>query len=167
MLIRPETEQDIAAIRDITVAAFEHHPYSNQTEHLLVDALREARALSVSLVAEIDREVVGHIAFSPITVDGTSLGWYGLAPVSVRVDLQRRGIGIALVNSGLRALRDDLGAHGCVLAGDSAYYGRFGFRDLPLLVYDGVPPEYFLTLPFGAMVPKGKVAFHPAFDVCL
>ena len=165
MLIRSEIEQDIAAIRDITFAAFEHHPYSNQTEHLLVDALREARALSVSLVAEIDREVVGHIAFSPITIDRTELGWYGLAPVSVRVDLQRQGIGIALVNSGLRALRD-LGAQGCVLAGDSVYYGRFGFRVLPQLVYVGVPPEYFLSLPFVAMVPKGKVAFHPAFDVC-
>ncbi len=162
MMIRPEIKQDIPAIRDITFAAFEHHPYSNQTEHQLVDALREAMGLSVSLVAEIDREVVGHVAFSPISIDGADLGWYGLAPVSVRVDLQRQGIGTALVNSGLRALRD-LGAQGCVLAGDPAYYGRFGFRAVPQLVYDGVPSEHFLMLPFGMMVPKGKVAYHAAF----
>jgi putative acetyltransferase len=59
-----------------------------------------------------------------------------------------------------------MGAQGCVLAGDPAYYGRFGFRAMADLVLSGVPPEYFLALSFGGPPPAGEVACHPAFAVC-
>ena len=74
---------------------------SNHTEQFIIEALRSARALTVSLVAEVDGIVVGHIAFSPVTMsDGTS-AWYGLGPVSVHPEYQRNGIGKALIQEGL------------------------------------------------------------------
>jgi putative acetyltransferase len=79
MFIREEREGDFAAIRLILAAVFRDHPYSNQREHFLVDALRSAGALTVALVAEEDGEIVGHIAFSPIQIDGRFQGlvWLG------------------------------------------------------------------------------------------
>jgi putative acetyltransferase len=162
MIIRRETPADIAAITDVTVAAFRNHPFSHQTEQFIVNALRAASALAVSLVAEMGGQVVGHIAFSPVTVsDGTS-GWYGLGPVSVLPQHQRRGIGKALIQDGLSLLRA-LGASGCALVGDPGYYARFGFRNSPSLTYEGVPHEFFLVLPFGGEIPRGVVVFHGAF----
>lgn len=165
MMIRPEEPKDQAAIRTLLQAAFLHHPHSHQTEHLLVDALREAGALLVSLVAEEDGEVVGHIAFSDVLIDGQDCGWVGMGPLAARVDRQRRGIGSALVRAGLEAVRV-LGRRGCVLAGDPAYYVRFGFKRAEGLTLEGVPPEYFLALAFeGESGPEGAVTFHPAFGI--
>jgi putative acetyltransferase len=67
------------------------------------------------------------------------------------------------VQAGLDRLKT-LGAKGCVLAGDPAFYGRFGFRVYPSLELPGMPPEYFLTLPLGQQVPTGIVTFHKAFE---
>ncbi|NLF10946.1 MAG: GNAT family N-acetyltransferase, partial [Anaerolineaceae bacterium] len=73
VVIRSETSADVSAIADVTAAAFRTLAISNQTEHFIIAALRAARALTVSLVAEVDGRVVGHIAFSPVTIsDGTS-----------------------------------------------------------------------------------------------
>ena len=80
MKIRTETPQDIKAIEEITIAAFDGKWYSDQTEYLVVNRLREAGAMSVSLVAEIDGKVVGHIAFSVVTINGEDKGWYGNRP---------------------------------------------------------------------------------------
>lgn len=162
MIIRPEAPADAAAITDVTAAAFRNHPFSQQTEHFIVQALRAAAALTISLVAEIDGRVVGHVAFSPVTLSDGTPGWYGLGPVSVLPEIQRRGIGSALINEGLSALRA-LGARGCALVGDPGYYVRFGFRNAPGLVYEGVPQQYFLVLPLGGEVPRGVVVFHDAF----
>ncbi len=162
MIIRPEAPADGAAITDVTAAAFRNHPFSQQTEHFIVQALRAAAALTISLVAEIDGRVVGHVAFSPVTMSDGAPDWYGLGPVSVLPELQRRGIGSALINEGLSALRA-MGARGCALVGDPGYYVRFGFRNAPGLVYEGVPQQYFLVLPFGGEVPRGIVVFHDAF----
>jgi putative acetyltransferase len=163
MIIRSETAADIEAITDVTVAAFEDHPISQQTEHFIVIALREAGALSLSLVAEMDGRVVGHIAYSPLQIsDGTS-DWYGMGPVSVLPELQRQGIGSALINQSLSML-EEMGAKGCALVGDPNYYSRFGFRNYPELVHEGVPPEFFMALPFGDEVPTGTVTFHQAFE---
>ena len=105
MLIRIECPQDRDAITRVTIAAFKHHPFSRQTEHFIVKALRSSSALTVSLVAEFEDQVVGHIAFSPIAIsDGTS-HWHGMGPVSVLPDHQRQGVGTALVNEGLSRLR--------------------------------------------------------------
>jgi len=164
LIIRPETSNDYQAIREINIAAFAHHPYSHQTEHLIVEALRAAGALTVSLVAEVEGKVVGHIAFSPVTINGTHHHWYALGPLAVLPARQRQGIGIKLVNEGLKSIRA-LGAQGCVLVGDPAYYSRFGFSHNPALTLDDVPPDVFLCLPMTEPMPQGKVEHHAAFSV--
>jgi len=163
ILIRPEKPTDVDAIRQVTIAAFDGKPYSDQTEHLIVDRLREAGAMSVSLVAELDGKVVGHIAFSVVTINGEDKGWYGLGPVSVLPELQQHGIGSKLIRKGLSLIQEK-GAKGCVLEGDPGYYQRFGFKAHPGLFYEDTPsPEYFMALPFYDDVPEGKVEFHRAF----
>jgi putative acetyltransferase len=164
MIIRPETPSDHDAIRQILMAAFADHPYSHQTEHLIVEALRADDALIVSLVAEVDGNIVGQIAFSPVTIGGKDCGWFALGPVAVSPSHQRQGIGQALVNEGLDALRK-LGAQGCVLVGEPAFYNRFGFRHDPALHMHGVPPEVLLCLPMGDQVPEGSVQHQSAFSV--
>ena len=163
MLIRPEQPADADAIRALTTDAFATASHSSGTEAAIVDGLRVAEALTLSLVAVEDGEIVGHVAFSPVTIDGAERGWFGLGPVSVRPRRQRDGIGSGLIREGLRRLRT-MGAAGCVLLGDPAYYDRFGFANDPALVLEGVPPEYFMRLGFGAETPAGTVRYHAAFD---
>ena len=168
MILRPESANDYDSIRSILIAAFADHPYSHQTEHLIVDALRAADALTVALVAEVDGNVVGHIAFSPVKINGMDCMWFALGPVAVLPDFQRQGIGKGLIEEGLKAIRS-LGAQGCVLVGDPAYYERFGFRHNPALVLEGIPPEcfkYFMCLPMIEQTPQGHVSHHSAFSVC-
>jgi putative acetyltransferase len=162
MIIRDETATDIEAINEVTIAAFKTLPISNQTEHFIIVALRTAGALTVSLVAEIAGCVVGHIAFSPVTISNDNLNWYGLGPVSVLPDYQRQGVGKALVQEGLSRLKA-LGARGCCLVGDPGYYHRFGFQNFPGLVYEGIPQDVFLALPLKGQVPRGVVLFHEGF----
>jgi putative acetyltransferase len=162
LAIRPETSADADAIDAVTRAAFRDHPHSRQTEQFIVRALRVAGALAVSLVAVEDGCVVGHIAFSPVSVSDGAQGWYGVGPLSVAPGRQCRGIGGALVREGLERLRA-LGAQGCALVGEPAYYGRFGFARDPALVLEGVPAEYFLALRLGDAPAGGQVAFHAAF----
>jgi putative acetyltransferase len=164
MIIRPETPADHAVIRDILIAAFADHPFSHQTEHLIVEALRADNALAVSLVAEVDGDVVGQIAFSPVTIGGKDCGWFALGPIAVSPGHQRQGIGQALVNEGLEAIRK-LGAQGCVLVGEPAFYRQFGFENNPAIRMEGVPPEVLMCLSMGDHVPEGKVTHHPAFSV--
>ncbi|MFZ2089325.1 MAG: N-acetyltransferase [Desulfobaccales bacterium] len=162
MIIRNETQSDIEAISEVTQAAFENHPISNNTEQFIVIALRAAKALTISLVAEVGGKVVGHIAFSPVSISDGSLNWYGLGPISVAPAHQRQGFGKALMHEGLSRLKA-LGANGCVLVGDPDYYERFGFRSFPELMHEGVPPENLLVLPFGRNKPQGVVLFHQSF----
>lgn len=163
MEIRPEKPEDATSIRMITEAAFRLNDHSSGTEGAIIDALREAGALAISLVAVIDDEAVGHIAFSSVTIDGQHRGWFGLGPVAVRPDLHRRGVGSALIREGLSRLRQ-AGANGCVLVGDPAYYRRFGFENDPALRYEGLPAEYFMRLAFNDPAPTGRVTFHAGFD---
>jgi hypothetical protein len=83
IVIRNETDADVSAIAEVTVAAFETLEISNHTEQTIIAALRAANALTVSLVAEMAGRVVGHIAFSPVAMSDGSPDWYGLGPVSV------------------------------------------------------------------------------------
>ena len=163
MIIRKERQADIEVITEITKLAFENHPYSRNTEQFIINALRAANALTISLVAEIDGKLVGHIAFSPVTFSDGSKNWYGLGPISIRPACQKQGIGTKLVNEGLNLLKD-LGAEGCVLVGDPKYYIRFGFKSPNELKHEGVPQENFLALPFCNRIPKGTVQFHRAFS---
>lgn len=163
MEIRPERREDADAIRAVTRAAFADMPHSRQTEAAIIDALRAAGALAVSLVAVEDAQILGHVAFSPVAIDGVAApGWYGVGPLSVRPDRHRRGIGSALMREGLARLAAR-GASGCVLVGEPAYYGRFGFRPAPSLVLPDVPPEYFQALVLEGDLPSGTVAFHEGF----
>ena len=163
MIIRKETKLDVGAISNITKLAFENHPYSNNTEQFIINALRAANALTISLVAEIDGKLVGHIAFSPVTFSDGSKNWYDLGPISIRPACQKQGIGTKLVNEGLNLLKD-LGAEGCVLVGDPKYYIRFGFKSPNELKHESVPQENFLALPFYNRIPKGTVQFRRAFS---
>lgn len=162
LILRNERAADIEAITEVTIAAFKNHPISNHTEQFIINALRTAGALTISIVAEIDGQVVGHIAFSPVTVSNGATGWYGLGPVSVLTAYQKHGIGKALINEGLSLLKD-MGAQGCALVGDPNYYKRFGFKNYPELVHEGIPQEVFLVLPFTEKIPQGIVTFHEAF----
>ena len=162
MIIRKETAADIEAITQVTIAAFATLPISKHTEQFIIRALRDAGALTISLVAEIDGRVVGHIAFSPVTISDGSTGWYGLGPVSVLPEYQKQGIGKSLVDEGLSLLKE-LAGRGCTLVGDPNYYRRLGFRNYPQLVHEGIPQEVFLALPFTEKVPQGIVKFHEGF----
>ncbi len=164
MIIRSETPPDFDAIREVNIVAFAHHPFSHQTEHLIVEALRAAEALELSLVAEVDGEVVGHIAFSAASIGDTSEGWFLLGPVAVCPEHQGDGVGRALVETGLAALRSR-GAYGCALVGDPAFYRRFGFQEHPGIVWDSVPDENVLCLLLAGDAPIGEVSHHPAFLV--
>jgi putative acetyltransferase len=163
MQIRQERPGDAATIRALTDAAFKGMPFSDQTEAKVIDALRRADALTLSLVATEGGEIVGHVAFSPVKINGETSDWYGLGPVSVWPDHQRAGIGQALIREGLQRLQT-INAGGCVLTGDPAYYRRFGFQADPDLYYVGAPSWAFQRLTLDGSRPRGEVSFHPAFD---
>jgi len=162
VIVRDETQEDIRAIHEVTIAAFETLEISNHTEHFIIGELRAANALTLSLVAQLGDRVVGHVAFSPVTMSDGTRDWYGLGPVSVLPGHQRNGIGSKLIENGLLRLRE-LAARGCCLVGHPEYYRRFGFVNTPGLVLDGVPPDVFFALSFDGSVPRGTVAIHPAF----
>jgi putative acetyltransferase len=162
IVIRSETDADVAAISEVTVAAFKTLEISNHTEQFIIEALRAAKALTVSLVAEIDSRVIGHIAFSPVTISDGTQNWYGLGPVSVLPTYQRQGIGKALIREGLSRLKD-MNAQGCCLVGHPNYYRKFGFKNMSGLVHEGVPHEVFFALSFDGHTPQGTVAFHEGF----
>ena len=160
--IRSETPLDAAAIERLTAAAFRAAPHTSHTEHFIVNALRRADRLSISLVAEDDGEIVGHVAISPVSISDGSDGWYGLGPISVAPERQRQGIGGRLMIQTMAALRR-LDASGCVVLGDPDFYHRFGFKTEPSLVLPDVPPEYFQTVTLQGPVPSGTVSYHEAF----
>ncbi len=162
LCIRDENASDYDAITEVTIAAFKTLPISQNNEQFIIQALRAASALTLSLVAELNGEVVGHIASSAVTFQGGNTGWEGLGPLSVHPDLHRRGIGSALMRECLSRLKQ-AGAKGCVLIGDPAYYVRFGFESWPGLTHEGVPNENVMALAFGAERADSRVCFHPAF----
>lgn len=163
MIIRSEKESDLEIIFDITKDAFENHPYSRHTEQFVINALRNENALTISLVAEIEGKVVGHIAFSPVSISDGSVDWYALGPVSVQPKFQRQGIGQALIREGLARLKAS-GVQGCVLVGEPAYYNRFGFKNFSDLTMEGVPQQYVLALPFAERMASGVITHHHAFS---
>jgi putative acetyltransferase len=164
--IRPEREGDRAAIFALHAAAF-----GSDAEAKLVDRLRDARAATVSLVAERDGRVVGHILFSPVRVESEAGEWsaIGLAPVSVAPEVQKDGIGSALIRAGFDACR--AAGHGIVFVlGHPPYYPRFGFELAAShgLSYEGRPafsPAFFvIELVPGALAERtGVVHYHEAF----
>jgi putative acetyltransferase len=161
--IRNETAADWQAIEAVTTSAFLNASHTDHTEQYIINALRRAGKLEISLVAEADGMVIGHVAISPVSISGGATGWFGVGPVSVLPQCQRRGVGSRLMREALRVLRER-GACGCLVVGEPDYYGRFGFQADRNLVFPGVPPEYFQALSFDSSRPQGTVTYHEAFD---
>ena len=162
MNIRFEQPGDIEKIREVNLQAFE-----TETEANLVEALRNADVELISLVAEENGEVIGHILFSPVIL--ADLKIMGLAPMAVLPDRQNKGTGTKLVNAGLQDC-EEAGYEAVVVLGHAGYYPRFGF--VPSVnfgiksEYD-VPPEVFMVkeLREGALKgAAGTVKYHPAFN---
>ena len=165
MLIRPEKKEDIDKIRDINIRAFE-----GETEADIVDALRDSGASIISLVAEYDDELVGHILFSPAFLEGDDQGIRiaGLAPMSVLPEFQRKGIGTKLAVEGLKRC-NEAGYDAVVVLGHREYYPRFGF--VPSVnfgirsEYD-VPDDVFMAMelnPDALAGCSGVVKYHEVF----
>ena len=129
MIIRDELPEDTALIRTVVREAFRTAPARpgqvlgpdvGKAEVAIVDGLRAAGALTLSLVATLDGDaLVGHVAFSPVSIDGAHDGWFGMGPVAVWPECQRRGVGSRLVREGLERLRE-CGARGVVVLGNPA-----------------------------------------------
>ncbi|WP_329959104.1 N-acetyltransferase [Shinella sumterensis] len=161
--IRSEQPADIAAISAVTTAAFKTAPHSSGTEARIIEGLRAAGALTLSLVAVDQDEIIGHAAFSPISIADVQEDWYGLGPVSISLEHQGQGIGQLLIRAGLERLRS-LQAAGCVVLGDPRYYQRFGFVSDPALTYGGDPSPYFQRLILNGPPAAGDVSYHSAFE---
>jgi putative acetyltransferase len=161
--IRPEQPADLPAIRALVTVAF-----GQAAEADLVDRLRAAGALAHSLVAEQNGAIVGHIALSPVSVQGAFMpGVLGLAPLAVDPQHQRRGIGAALVEAALASGRAEA-AKLVVVLGEPAYYRRFGFRPAAGLGLTCPWPETgeaFQALVLAPPAPRGLVRYHRAFEV--
>ena len=164
--VRSETEADIQAIHRINELAFEQ-----PAEAKLVDSLREVASPFISLVAVDHDRVVGHICFTPVTVersDGTIETIAGLAPMAVTPELQKRGVGSRLITAGLDACRR-AGFTAVVVLGHPNYYPRFGFRPASQFglrsEYD-VPDPVFMALeltPGSLQNLSGLARYHAAF----
>ena len=138
-------------------------PFSNGSEANIIRFLRQAGDLTFSLVAEEDGEIIGHVAFSPVTIDGDHGSWFGLGPISVRRDRQRQGIGKRLVEEGLSGLKKR-GAAGCALIGNPKIYSRMGFESDGTLRHGSLDMVLVQRVVFSGAPPRGELRFAPAFD---
>jgi putative acetyltransferase len=164
--VRPETPADRTAIREINEQAF-----GRPNEARLVDAIRSSPDFipQLSLVAEQDGSLVGHVLFSPLTIQGIEgLGLLALGPIAVRPEWQRQGVGGQLIRIGLERAAA-MGYRAVVLVGHSTYYPRFGFtsaRAYGLEAPFPVSDEHFMALPLqpgGLDGVRGTISFPPAF----
>ncbi|MCB1692698.1 MAG: N-acetyltransferase [Pseudomonadales bacterium] len=161
-VIRSETPEDYESISEVIRRAFDGRPYAAGNEAELVVALREQGGLAVSLVAELDGNVVGQAAFSPVTASDGTDGWYAVGPIAVVPGLQQGGIGGQLMRAGLDAI-GKLGAVGCILTGDPNYYCRFGFEPAPAHAPPEEPAEFFQVKRLRDVELPPVFHFHPAF----
>jgi putative acetyltransferase len=161
--IRNETRADVAAIERVIVDAFGDAPHTSHTEQFIVNELRRMSELFISLVADDDGTLIGHVAVSPVSISDGTAGWYGLGPVSVIPARQGQGVGSRLIEKAMSDLAA-AGAVGCVVVGEPAYYGRFGFAAEPSLVFPDVPPQYFRAMAFRGPMPSGTVSYSQAFE---
>lgn len=163
MLIRRERPGDEDAIHDLTATAFAPMSFADGTEAPIIRALRQAGDLTISLVAEVEDILVGHVAFSPLTIDGKHDNWFGLGPISVHPKFQREGIGKALINAGLDMLIGR-GARGCALIGNPDIYRRVGFESDGELTYRNLPSSHVQRITFSGTAPRGELRFASAFE---
>ncbi len=162
LTIRPETGADVTTIHHITKVAFSDMPYAGGDEQDLVDLLRAEGALTLSLVAVDNGEIVGQVTFSPAKNSDGSEPWFALGPVSVMPSRQGEGIGARMILEGLHEITK-LGALGCILTGNPAYYQRFGFALSPQTVPANESAEYFMVKLLKGEMPTGTFSFHYLF----
>lgn len=163
--IRAELPADEQAINALTVKAFAPMSFSDGSEAPIIRALRRSGELSLSLVALAkEGEIVGHVAFSPVTINDLHNEWFGLGPISVDPAVQRAGIGRALVHTGLGILRER-GASGCALIGNPAIYSRYGFESDGSLTHGDLPASIVQRVVFSGPAPTGELKFASAFEV--
>jgi putative acetyltransferase len=148
MLVREELAGDAEQVQCVQKAAF-----PTDAEGQLVEALRKGGNLTVSFVAVDAGTVLGHVAFSPVTIGTHSEPGLGLGPVAVRPGAQRRGVGSALIRAALARCKQ-MNVPFVVVLGDPAYYLRFGFRRAHAF---GIGNEYQADAEFMALelVPGG------------
>lgn len=164
--VRAEHSDDIAAVRRVNELAF-----SSPNEAALVDALRKTADPYVSLVAIESEQVVGHIFFTPVSINppNNAITAMGLAPMAVLPEHQNRGVGSLLVREGLREC-EHIGCNLIVVVGHPEYYPRFGFipaNQKGLRCEYPVPPEVFMVMELKPGVLTGKqglVKYRPEFD---
>lgn len=161
-IIRPERPTDTPEIRALITAAFKSASYGDGVEADIVDILGEKGQIALSLIAEIDGEIVGYIVFSPVTINGENCAWLGIGPLAVLPSAQNKGIGSALILAGLEQTKQ-LGSKGCVMVGSHDFYGRFGFQPLAGLHLVGAAAKTFLGISYDTVIPNGEVLFHDAF----
>jgi putative acetyltransferase len=164
MIVRNETDDDRVAVYGVNASAFD-----TSAEAKLVDALREQAEPHVSLVAVDQGLVVGHIMFSPVTLEGhPELKVMGLAPMAVMPERQRSGIGSALVRAGLDQCRE-LGYDAAIVLGHPEYYPKHGFVPASRFGIDSeyeVPDDVFMAIelqPDALAGSSGRATYHAAF----
>ena len=166
--VRKECDRDATHVREINLRAF-----GQSDEADMVDRLRKSCPEAISLVAEVENQLVGHILFSPVVIESPSdhVHGMGLAPMSVLPEFQRQGIGSQLVETGLEVVRV-AGSPFVVVIGHPKFYPRFGFARASLhgiaSEYDDVPDEAFMIVVFDGSALKGKsgvAKYHPALTV--
>ena len=169
--IRKEIEADIPEIRDVVYRSFLggdsnglKKANSLPTEHLIVDKLRKANALSLSLVALMGDTIVGYLAFSKVYMTETFCNWYQLGPLCILPEYRGIGIGTSLCKAGIAGIKA-MGADGLVVLGNPDFYSRFGFQKNPKVVFGKGYPDNFLSLSFNSVIPTGSVTFEKAFDI--
>ena len=163
MIIRQETSEDIEPIFNLTTEAFEPMFYSDGSEPKIINDLRSNGDLTLSLVAVDQGKVVGHVAFSPVTINNVDDDWYGLGPISVLPQQQRSGVGTQLIDDGFQRLKE-LGANGVALIGDPDYYGRFGFTGDGKLTYGDLPARLVQWVAIKGDAPRGELKYCRAFE---
>jgi putative acetyltransferase len=163
-LVRKEETKDLAAVHTLNACAF-----GSPAEANLVDTLRKQANPVVSLVAEDNQTIVGHIMFSPVSLSGhPELKIMGLAPMAVKPTHQNKGIGTALVHAGLEHCRD-LGYGAVVVLGHPGYYPRFGFAPSTHFGIDceyEAPEEAFMLVELQPGYLRGKsgtIKYHAGF----
>jgi putative acetyltransferase len=167
MIVRCESPKHRAAIRFVNEQAF-----SRRDEADLVDALGKEGVVLASFVAEVDKQVVGHILFSRMTIEAAepacSVPAVALAPIAVLPEWQSRGIGGKLIQRGLDRLRGE-GEKVVIVLGHRTYYARFGFSiEKASCLTSPFPPEAFMALELrpGALDGiRGKVKYPEAFGL--
>jgi putative acetyltransferase len=163
--IHHETHEDLFAIYQVNQLAF-----GRENEAQLVDKIRENDAILLSLVAESNGKVAGHILFSPVTITDNDFQWLavGLGPMAILPEFQRRGIGSALIHAGLDELKK-IGQTVVIVLGHPDYYPRFGFkpsRPFGIQWEIDVPEEVFMVAELNPGALNGRmgiVHYHPVF----